>query len=118
MFIDVAAPRRTAEAADLLIPGSDAWHQLLDQERLPDAFTFDLSAGKSLLLSKYSKRIPRNTYLYLNLGISNLLDNRNIRTSGFENLRYDYSGGVTGKFAPKYFYAYGRNFFINLSLKF
>lgn len=118
MYVSIAAPRRTTDAADLLVPGSKEWHELLDQERLPAAFTLDLSGGKSFLLSRYSKKIPRNTFLYINLGIGNLLDNQQIRTSGFENLRYDYSGGVTNKFAPKYFYAYGRNFFVNISLKF
>jgi len=118
MYVAIAAPRRTTDAADLLVPDSQPWHELLDQERLPAAFTMDLSGGKSFLLSKYSKKIPRNTFLYINFGISNLLDNQQIRTSGFENLRYDYSGGVTSKFAPKYFYAHGRNFFVNLSLKF
>lgn len=118
MYVSVAAPRRTADAADLLTPDSKEWHELLDQEQLPAAFTMDLSGGKSFLLSRYSKKIPRNTFLYINMGISNLLDNQQIRTSGFENLRYDYSGGVTNKFAPRYFYAYGRNFFVNISLKF
>lgn len=118
MYVEIAAPRRTAEALDLVVPESDQWHRIVDQERLPSAFTLDLNAGKSFLLSKYNKRIPRNTFLYINVGVSNILDNQNIRTGGFENLRYDFTGGETNRFQSKYFYAYGRNFFINLSLKF
>ena len=118
MYVDIAAPRRSDESLDLLTPGSTQWHNIMDQERLPSQFTLDLNAGKSILLSKISKKIPRNTYLYINIGISNLLDNKNIRTGGFENLRYDFAGGETNKFASKYFYAYGRNYFINISLKF
>ena len=117
-YVDIAATRRTTDATDLLTPGSPEWNAIVDQERLPSAFTLDLTAGKSFLLSKYLKSIPRNTFLYINVGVSNLLDNQNIRTGGFENLRYDYTGRVTDKYASKYFYAYGRNFFINLSLKF
>ncbi len=118
MYVEIAAPRRTAEALDLVVPESAEWHSIVDQERLPGAFTMDLNAGKSFLLSKFNKKIPRNTYLYINAGVSNLLDNKNIRTGGFENLRYDFSGGEANKFASKYFYAFGRNFFINISLKF
>ncbi len=118
MYVEIAAPRRTAEALDLVVPESDQWHSIVDQERLPSAFTFDLNVGKSFLLSKINKKIPRNTYLYINAGVSNLLDNKNVRTGGFENLRYDFSGGEAGKFQSKYFYAFGRNFFINISLKF
>jgi outer membrane receptor protein involved in Fe transport len=64
------------------------------------------------------KFLPRNTYLYLNVGINNLLDNKNIPTGGFENPRFDYTGFDASKYASKYFYGFGRNYFINLSLKF
>jgi hypothetical protein len=90
---------------------------VLDQERLPSAFTLDLFGGKSFLLSKFSKAIPRNTFLYLNVGLSNALNNQAFRTGGFEQLRFDFDGSP-GSFPPKYFYAYGRNFFVNASLKF
>jgi hypothetical protein len=117
-YIDPAAPRRTTQALDGVAVGSDNWNAIVNQEKLNSAFTVDLFASKSLLLSKTMKFLPHGTYLYLNVGINNLLDNKNVPTGGFENNRFDYSGTNPSKYASKYFFAYGRNFFINVSLKF
>jgi hypothetical protein len=118
-YVDIAPTRRTEKSAELtgFAPGSAEMNNYLAQEKLPSAFTLDLFFGKSFLLSKSIKALPRNTFLYLNAGVSNLLDNQNIRTSGFENLRLDNNGQID-RFPSKYFYAFGRNYFVNLSLKF
>jgi len=117
-YIDIAATRRTVQATEMVPAGSEQWNEILNQEKFDPAFTVDFSFYKSWLLSKYVKLLPRNTYLSLNIGISNLLDNKNVRTGGYENLRYDYAAGNADKFASKYFYAFGRNYFLNLSLRF
>ncbi len=116
-YIDVSPDQRTQDALAGVPVGSELYHSIVDQKVLPSAFTIDVFGGKSFLLSKYNKKLPRNTFLYLNAGISNLLD-ADIRNGGFEQLRYDYRNLNTDKFPPKYFYGLGRNFFINLSLKF
>ena len=116
-YVDISPDQRTEEAIAGVVPDSRLYHIILDQEKLPGVFTVDLFGGKSWLLSKYTKAIPRSTFLYLNAGISNLFDSE-IRTGGFEQLRYDFSEKEPDKFATKYFYGLGRNFFINLSLKF
>lgn len=116
-YVDVAAPRRTRKAAAAFEPGSENYIGLLSQEKFKPAFTLDLFAGYSILMSKYFRQLPRNTFVYINVGVSNLLDNREIRTGGFENLRADYKFFSLDRFQSKYFYAYGRNFFINLSVK-
>ncbi len=115
-YIDIAPTRRTEAAVAGLEPGGAAYNSVISQERFKGAFTLDLFGGKSFLLSKTYKKLPRNTFLYLNGGISNLLDNRTIRTGGFENLRLD-DGGQINRFPSKYFYAFGRSFFLNLSVK-
>jgi len=56
--------------------------------------------------------------LFLNASVSNLLNNKDIITGGFEQLRYDFTGGNPDKFPNKYFYGYGRTFFVNVSFKF
>ncbi|MBS1615446.1 MAG: TonB-dependent receptor [Bacteroidetes bacterium] len=117
-YVDINPDRRTSEAVSGLVPGSEQYHRIVDQEKLPSSFTVDLSISKSFLLSKYSKALPRNTFLYFSLGVSNLLDSKDIRTGGFEQLRYDFASENPDKFPSKYFYGYGRNFFLNLSLKF
>jgi len=117
-YVAVNPDRRTAEAAGLLEPGSPRYGEIFAQERLPAAFTADLFFGKSFFLSRKFKKLPRNTALYLNAGINNLLNNTNIRTGGYEQLRFDFSGQDPGRFPSKYFYGYGTNYFINVSIKY
>jgi uncharacterized alpha/beta hydrolase family protein len=116
-YIDINPVRLTENAVGTIARGSELWNTLLVQEKLPSAFTVDLFAGKSFLLSKALKFLPKNTFLYLNVGVNNILDNKKIITGGFEQLRLD-SGGNLDRFPPKYFYGYGRNYFVNVSLKF
>jgi len=117
-YVDINPSRRTADALDLITPGTGAWKAILEQERLPAFYTIDIFAGKSVLLSKSMKWLPRGTYLYLNLGINNILNKRNIITGGFEQLRYDYTNRNPERFPSKYFYAQGINYFLNISIKF
>lgn len=51
-----------------------------------------------------------------NAGINNLLNNKNSIAGGYEQLRFDTAGKNITKFPPKYFYAMGLNFSVNLSL--
>jgi len=116
-YLELAPDRRTSEAIDLLTPTSVEAANIIAQEKLESVFTVDLFAGKSFLLSKYMKFLPHNTFLYLNVGINNLLNNKVI-TGGFEQLRFDFSYNSPGKFPSKYFYGFGTNFFVNASVKF
>ncbi len=117
-FVDIAASRRTPYTVEMIEPGSPTWKSIVEQERFPSAYTLDLFFGKSFLLSKMSRTLPDDVFLYLSVSVNNLLDNQEIRTSGFENARFDYSGNNPNLFASRYFYALGRNYFINLALKF
>jgi hypothetical protein len=117
-YIDIAASRRTLQTTELVTPGSPEWQQIVEQERFPAAYTLDVFFGRSFLLSKDLRQLPANTYLYLNVGVNNLLDNRTVISGGFENPRFDYSGGYAQRFGSRYYYAMGRNYFVNLSLKF
>lgn len=116
-YVDVNPDRRSTAAAEGIVRNSPEWNNIINQQVNPTAFTLDLFFGKSFLLSKIVKSLPRNTFLYLNVGVNNLLDNQDIRTGGFEQLRYDFAGKNPNKFPPKYFYGFGRNFFVNLSIK-
>lgn len=117
-YIDVNPERRTDDALDLINSNTALYHQIFDQEKLPSAFTVDLFAGMSIMPNNYKKKVPRSVMIYLNAGVSNLFNNTNLVTGGFEQLRYDFTENNPGKFPSKYFYGLGRNFFINLSLKF
>ena len=85
-------------------------------ERLKDGFTVDVFAG-------YSWRIAQGTFLRFNLSVSNILNNKNIHSGAFEQLRVrtQTSEGKTSLYRPfdtKYSYLYGTTFFFNTSLQF
>jgi len=117
-YLDVNPSRLTEEAVGLVRPGSIEWHDIIDQEQLPPAFTLDLFVGKSFSLNKTFKWIPRGTFLVLNIGVNNVLNNKNMITGGFQQLRFDYASKNAERFPSKYFYGYGANYFLNMSLRF
>ncbi len=81
-------------------------------EKLKGGFTVDLFAG-------YSYRIANGKYLRFNLSVSNVLNNRNLHSGGFEQLRVRIENGKYARpFDSKYYYMYGTNFFFNTSLQF
>jgi len=91
-------------------PGSAEWDKIVAQEKIEDAFTLDLFGGKSW-------KIKDKYYIYLNVGVNNILDNTDFKTGGYEQRRFDYSDKNVDKFPPKYFYGYGRNYFISLGVR-
>jgi hypothetical protein len=117
-WIDFAPNTRTKFGADGVPYGSEAWHVLVDQKKMPNIFTIDVNGGKSFKVNKYIKRASSQTMLLLNIGISNILNNKNNRLYGFENLRLDNSTNSAGTFASKYAFALGTQYFINLGLRF
>ncbi len=118
-FLDMNPYRRTTDIAnpELVEPGSPAWYSILHEEEFPAAFTLDIFGGKSWKIKK--------NYINLNVGINNLLNNTNIISGGYEQARVYYklnstsdSGPIdVSKFPPKYFYAYGINYFISLTFR-
>jgi len=109
IYLDPNPDRRTEEAVDGLVTEDPQWDQLLDQEKLDDGVTLDLFILKSWM-------IQRKYRIALNLSISNLLDNTDIVTGGFEQLRYDPKD--VDKFPPKYGYMYGRTYYAMLTFSF
>ncbi|NRT14395.1 hypothetical protein HNP99_000735 [Flavobacterium sp. 28A] len=87
--------------------------ELLKQERFPDLFLLNIIGGKSW-------RIKRK-YIGLFISINNVLDLK-YKTGGYEQARngnfrqldQDVASG-TPSFGSKYYYGYGRTFFLNLS---
>ena len=77
---------------------------------MPSQFTVDFRAGYSYKVGKY---IVGGT-----LSVGNVLDNQDFITSGFEQNRYDFITKDVDKFPAKYWYGYGRNYSLNLYLRF
>ena len=89
---------------------------MLKQEKFDPARLVNLQGGKSW-------RIGKQTFGFFAM-INNVFDQR-YKTGGFEqtrksnyfNLNQDMSSG-TPAFAPRYFYGYGRTYFVNLYINF
>jgi len=111
-YLDFYPYRRTRDFTRGLVREDPLFEQIVAQERVPGAFTLDLFGGKSFRWGPY--------YLLLTVNASNLLNNTNIITGGFEQYRVrNYPNGYPNLniFPNKYFYAYGRTYFVNLSLR-
>jgi len=124
-YIDVAPVLRTANfyrnfsdvnGAAFSEATQERGDQLLKQEKFDDFMLLNLTGGKSW-------RISGKTFGFF-ASINNVLDEL-YKTGGYEQARnanyralnQDVSSG-TPSFAPKYFYGYGRTYFLNLYVNF
>jgi outer membrane receptor protein involved in Fe transport len=117
-YINIYPDRRTPQAVALLTPGSPEWNAVTQQERMPAAFTTDLYISRPVSTHVISKWLHRSTSLFLSLGITNILDKKDIRINGYEQLRYDFSNRRPDKFQNFYDYAFGRNYAANITFRF
>jgi len=118
MWLDFNPIRRTSEAVDGIDPTSKLWSDIIDQTKLKPQHTLDLFAGYSWLMNAKFKSLGKRTFLVFNVGVNNLLNNTNIVSGGFEQLRFDFAEKNIDKFPPKKFYAYGTNFSTSITLRF
>lgn len=117
-YLDINPVRLTEEATDLMDRNSEEFKYITAQEKLPAFYTIDVSLGKSIMLNNYFKKINRNHMIYINLGVNNVTNNKEVITGGFNQLRYDIANRNPDRFPPKYFYGFGANYFLNISYKF
>ena len=85
--------------------------EITRQERLNDNFVLNASIGKLIYLN-------RTASLNINLNVDNVLNNRNIQTSGYQQGRFDYTNFSTSKYPNKYYYAQGIKLYLNIGVKF
>ena len=83
------------------------------QEKFKPAFLLNASIGKSWY-------IDRKYNFGFSLNVQNILNNRNVKTGGYEQTRLIDSKGHTRyyRFDPKYFYMQGVNYMLNLYFRF
>ncbi|WP_317128057.1 TonB-dependent receptor [Flavobacterium chryseum] len=120
-YIDVSPIARTAQfyinpANNFPFPEatSERGNELLKQEKFDSVALLNISGGKSW-------RVYRK-YVGLFMSLNNVL-NTTYKTGGFEQARnanfralnQDVSSG-TPSFGPKYYYGYGRTYFVNLTI--
>ncbi len=108
--------RRTYPVLENVMQGSEQWNRIINQVPLPDQYTVDFSAGKSVKINLV--RAKHRQTLVCNLSINNLLNKKNLISGGYEQLRFDTDTKNTEKFPPKYYYAMGLNFSFSISIRF
>ena len=118
IYIQASPVRRIDEAIDNVEVDSQLWVDILSQEKMKGQFVMDASVGKSLMLNKVFKKMKNRQYLNFNLNVGNLTNNTNFVTGGYEQSRFDFADKDLSRFQNKYFYAYGLNFFAQLSYRF
>lgn len=111
-WVDFNPARRTSNAIDGLGEGDPLIYDITAQTKAFEKpqFTLDASIGKSFKIKKY--------FININASVSNVLNNTNLVTTGYEQMRFDFEERNVSKFPPKYYYAYGRNYFIMASFRF
>jgi outer membrane receptor protein involved in Fe transport len=105
--MDINPERRMQSALDGLAPSQeDIINSITQQGKLNDITYVDFSLGKQWRFKMHQ--------IGMNLMINNLL-NKKYKTSGFEQYRFDFTGKDINKFPPKYYYGWGRNYFVQLT---
>lgn len=112
VYLSMHPERRTNKAIDGLDgeKDKDKIKSIIEQEKLDDAFTLNLFAGKSWKVKDY--------YISLSANVTNILNNQDFITGGYEQLRFDYGNKDVSRFGNKYYYMPGTQFFLNLSVRF
>ncbi len=111
IYLDFNPTRRTQDAVGNLIKSdnTELWEDIIFQERAPANYTADIFGGKSWKIGR--------RFIYLTVGINNILNNQNFVIGGYEQNRFDFDTLDVERFPPRYFYAYGANYFIGLSFR-
>ncbi|TVQ50108.1 MAG: TonB-dependent receptor [Saprospirales bacterium] len=111
LFIDFNPDRRRAAAFDLVEYQSEQWNRIHRQEKTDAAVMVNAFGGKSW-------RVARGKFIYLNIGVNNLLNAKDVITGGFEQRRYNFRDRDPDTFPNRYYYAQGINFFSSIAYRF
>lgn len=109
IYLDPNPDRRTEEAVTNFVESDPQYAETIEQTKLDNGFTMNAYVGKSF-------RIANKYYLSINLNATNILNNKDFSTGGYEQLRYDPQN--IDKFPPKLAYMYGFNFFAMATFRF
>jgi hypothetical protein len=109
MYLEFNPERRTEEAISGLGVGDPLIQSIAQQEKLKGGFTIDASIGKSVYY--------KNAFINITFSVSNILNNQDLITNGYEQMRFDYTDKNLDKFPSKYFYGLGRTYFLSVSVR-
>ncbi len=131
LYLSMNPARRTVSAYQTVIRGGEeaqlpgemkakALNDLRSQEKMESNYTLNLSVGKNWY-------IRRNYQLGFSLELKNLLNNQDIRTGGYEQMRLSRRTYVNedknslqyySPFDSKYFYLLGTTYYLNVYFRF
>lgn len=120
-YVDIAPSRRTDrfirdQYGDLYPQVTEeGLRRTLQQEKFDDQFMLNANVGKTFRFGDY--------YMGISLTVNNVLDNKDYRTGGFEQLRVaNYNNAQDENymktFGNKYWYDQGLSYFLNVFLRF
>ena len=109
IYLEPNPDRHTVDALANLVQEDPQWNTLLDQTKLDDGTTVDIFFSKSW-------RLKRKYRIGFNISVTNVLNNTDLITGGYEQMRY--VPKEIDKFPPKLGYMYGRTFFAMLTFSF
>jgi len=110
IYVDMNPERRTTAARGTLDANSDLYHAIADQTKLKGQITVDASLSKSWKVKRY--------LIGFNVSVSNVLNNKNLVTTAWEQYRFDYKENNVNKFPIKYYYAFGTTFYAGINFTF
>ncbi|MEG1556563.1 MAG: hypothetical protein RR356_07565, partial [Bacteroidales bacterium] len=110
IYTDMNPERRTSEARGTLSTSSELYHEIADQQRLKGQFTLDASISKSWKIKRYM--------LGFNVSVTNILNNKNLVTTAYEQYRFDFKEYNVNKYQNKYYYAFGTTFYAGINFTF
>lgn len=110
--------RRTARAVQGLDTKNKLYTSIVNPQKLPAFFTINLFTGYQLTIPSSHWLKKQNTSIWISVGITNLLNNSTIITSGYEQMRFDFAAQNPQTFPAKYYYGYGIQYFLSANYKF
>jgi hypothetical protein len=110
IYIEPNPDRRTNEAVTKYQQNEkELASEIVTQEKLPSYFVLNANCGKSF-------RLKKKRTLSFNVSVSNMLNNKNIITGGYEQLRWDPQ--QINRFPNKYSYLPGTTYMIIVNYSF
>ncbi|MDR3047380.1 MAG: hypothetical protein LBU51_07185 [Bacteroidales bacterium] len=111
IYCDINPERHTMNARGTLADDDPRLLSMLEQQRLKGQFTLDASISKSWRI-KYKYNIG------FNISVTNILNNKNLITTAWQQYRYDFDNYNSEKFGNKYYYAFGTTFYAGINFQF
>lgn len=113
-WLDFNPVRRTYDAVQGVVYGSDLWNKIIQQTKLPSAFTVNAFLGKGFSIKARSS--ARSLRYFLSFSIQNLLNKQGVISGGYEQLRFDQETKNTDRFPPKLFFSPGLNYAASITM--